>query len=377
MQKTQFYSWKTGELAKGCKLCVEGKKLVLFVTGKCTNKCWFCPVNEAKFGKDVAYANEWKIENPDKPEELLKEAKLTDAKGAGITGGDPLCNLERTVKYIKLLKKEFGKEFHIHLYTPLKLVTAETLQKLHDAGLDEIRFHPSLTDDKLWNRINLALDFDWDVGIEIPAIPEYGEQTKKLIDFAEGKIKFINFNELERSDTQAAHYKMDEMGYKQKDKISYGVQGSEEMAMKMLEYAEKKGINAHYCTAKLKDAVQLQSRIKRRAENVAHDFDKITDEGLLIRGACYIEGLEPGLDYKKRIAKIDRAEIIKKLKKLCSQIINSGVKAVVDEKKLRIILGAKDAKNNCKYFTTLGLKTAIVEEYPTENGFEVEIEFLH
>jgi hypothetical protein len=378
MQETQYYSWKAGELAEGCKLCVQGKKLVLFITGKCTNRCWYCPINEEKFGKDIVYANEWKIENPEDPKELIKEAELTDAKGAGITGGDPLCDVDRTVKYIRILKERFGKEFHIHLYTPLKLVTKETLQRLYEAGLDEIRFHPDVTDDKLWGRLDLALEYDWDVGIEIPAVPQYEEETKKLVDFAVGKIKFLNLNELERSDTIAAHYKMDEMGFKQKDKLSYGIVGSEEMALRVLDYAESKGINVHYCTAKLKDAVQLRSRIKRRAENVAYPFDKKTEEGLLIRGVCYLPGLQPGIDHKKRMAEVNRGETVKKLEemreKISSRIDTENV--IVDKKKLRLLMSADIVKEDYEFFLAYGLIPAIVEEYPTEDGLEVEIEFL-
>jgi pyruvate formate-lyase activating enzyme-like uncharacterized protein len=57
------------------------------------------------------------------------------------------------VRWIRLLKQEFGSDFHIHLYTPLNLVTAERLQQLHEAGLDEIRFHPNLEDDRWWDRV--------------------------------------------------------------------------------------------------------------------------------------------------------------------------------------------------------------------------------
>ena len=31
MEKTKFYSYKNGELPRGCQLCVQGKKLVLFI----------------------------------------------------------------------------------------------------------------------------------------------------------------------------------------------------------------------------------------------------------------------------------------------------------------------------------------------------------
>jgi organic radical activating enzyme len=144
-------------------MCVEGRKLVLFITGLCTQRCFYCPVSEKKFGHDVVFANEWQIQDPANPMEMFQEAELTQAKGAGITGGDPLVKLDRCVQYIKLLKDKYGKQFHIHLYTPPKLVTKEALQKLYDAGLDEIRFHPNLKDDKDWHKWFKCSDIDPDI----------------------------------------------------------------------------------------------------------------------------------------------------------------------------------------------------------------------
>src|SRR3989338_71013 len=145
MQKTSYYSFKSGNLAKGCELCVKGQKLVFFITGLCRQNCFFCPVSEKKSQKDAIYANEWKIKSP---KDLMEEARLTRAKGAGITGGDPLTKLNKTIYYIKLLKK------------------------LYAAGLDEIRFHPNISNKKEWNKILLAKKYRWKAGIEIPVIPK-------------------------------------------------------------------------------------------------------------------------------------------------------------------------------------------------------------
>jgi hypothetical protein len=356
-------------------LCVEGKKLVLFVTGLCAQRCFYCPVSEHKYGKDVVYANEWKIENAKNPKELIEEVRLTRAKGAGITGGDPLVLVDRCCQYIRILKENFGRDFHVHLYTPLKLVTFERLQKLFDAGLDEIRFHPDLDDESLWRRLSLAREYSWDVGVEIPAIPGYEDKTKKLIDFIADKVKFINLNELELSDTQASHYKLHEMGFKQKDDISYGVVGSKEMALKMVEYAKSKGLSAHFCTAKLKDAIQLKNRIRARAENVALSFDELTEDGLLYRGCAYLAGFEPGIDFKARVAKSSASDVeclndvFVKVKKLCAD-------AVIDEKRFRVLLPPKTARKYAVELRELGLVPALVEEYPTADAIQVDIEFL-
>ena len=125
--KTPWHSWCAGRMATGCRECVEGNKLVLFITGFCAQRCWYCPVSEQKYGKDVVFANEWQILDINNPKELIEEAVLTEARGAGITGGDPLCRTDRCCEYIRLLKKKFGTSFHVHLYTPLKLITQERL----------------------------------------------------------------------------------------------------------------------------------------------------------------------------------------------------------------------------------------------------------
>lgn len=382
IEKTPYKSHMIKGLAKGCKQCVKGQKLVMYVTGICNRGCFYCPLSEEKAGKDVVFANEWdtgfkkgKLEKKHF-DIIFKEAELCNAKGAGITGGDPLLVNKRTCEVIKKLKQKFGNDFHIHLYTSLINVTEKKLKELYDAGLDEIRFHPEFDNDKNWDKINLAAKFDWDIGVEIPAIPQYEEQTKKLIDFLNGKIKFLNLNELELSDTNAC--KLTEHGYKAKNDLSYGVKGSEELALRLMKHVLKKKYNfkVHYCTCALKDGVQLATRIKRRAKNVAQKFDKITNEGMLVRGVIYDEVL-PEFSYSKILKEIDKKErksIGERLKILLKDIGRDDI--VIDDYKLRLLTSVKTVKKLAKKLKKQGLKPAIVEEYPTIDGFEVEIRYL-
>jgi pyruvate formate-lyase activating enzyme-like uncharacterized protein len=249
---TPYKSFRKGPLPRGCRLCVQGKKLVLFVTGRCSRGCFYCPISEQKKGKDVVFANEWPTR---KIKEIIEEGRLCGAQGAGFTGGDPLVVMSRTIRYIRALKKEFGEGFHIHLYTPLSLATESKLKSLYNAGLDEIRFHPDLFSRKLWERIKLAGDFEWDVGIEIPVIPGQKKETKALITYSIPYISFINLNELEYSDTSAQD--LGKRKLRTKDEMSYGIKGSEEMALSLLEWIERKKypLKVHYCTAGLKDGV--------------------------------------------------------------------------------------------------------------------------
>ena len=258
MEKTKYYSWKTGELADGCKQCVLGRKLVVFVTGICPRNCFYCPLSEQKKNMDVIFANERQLVDENETNALIEEAKACKSLGAGITGGDPLSRIDRTCRYIKLLKNEFGKKFHIHLYAILETLNTKNLKMLEDAGLDELRLHPDFMSDKNWKNIDLLFDkgkrkYSYDLGIEIPCIPGFDVQTKKLVDYFAEKIDFLNLNELEISDTNSCE--LVDREFVTKDKLSYGVKGSQELAINLLKYYEDKypKLNVHYCTCKLKD----------------------------------------------------------------------------------------------------------------------------
>ena len=379
MEKTPYFSWKLGPLPKGCQLCVQGKKLVLFITGLCPRKCFYCPISDKKSQKDVIYANEWPIKE-NELETIFKEAELCGAKGAGITGGDPLVKLERTVTLIKNFKQRFGQHFHIHLYTSLNLITEETLKHLYYSGLDEIRVHPDLDDRTLWPKISLLKKFSWDVGVEIPLIPTKEMETKKLIDLIQDKVDFLNINELEISDTNANH--LVEKHFLPKDSMSYGVKGSGELGIELLNYVEKNypQFNVHYCTTTLKDRVQLAERIKRRAKNIKEIFDVVTEEGMLRRGAIYLPEISPQTT-RETLEKIKQNEklanqFLEKLDFLKKELLKKFhlTRTKIDVQKLRILLSQKDVKRYAKEIKKLNLIPALVEEYPTHDGLEIEIE---
>jgi len=351
--KTKYYSYKLGSLAKGCKLCVQGRKSVLFATGLCTKHCYFCPISDKKRNKDVVYINEWPTK---KKKDLLKEVQLCSSKGVGITGGDPLVKVNRCVSLIKLLKKKFGKKFHIHLYTPLNLVNEKNLKRLYKAGLDEIRFHPDFDHSFNWDMIFLAKKYSWDIGVEIPSIPGKEKEMKKLIDFIKGKVNFLNINELEISDTNVQN--LVKMGFKPKDKISYGVKGSEQLALKLLKYCKGKIKNVHYCTTKLKDRVQLRKRIMLRAKNVKKDYDLVTEDGMLFRGVIFCK--KPKKVMKDLMKEYDIPKNLIEFDKKKNRILTASW--ILDELK-------KDLKKK-------GLSIAFIEEYPTHDQLEVMVDYL-
>jgi uncharacterized protein len=373
----QHHSYTLGGLSKGCQYCVRGEKLVLFVTGLCPRKCYFCPVSDEKFQKDVAFANERKVFSS---ADVVKEAEKMNAKGAGITGGDPLVKIDRTTRFIINLKKKFGMSFHIHLYTSLKSVNDSKLQKLYAAGLDEIRFHPDLESQQFWKRITIAAKFPWDIGIEVPIIPGKEKETKELIDFVNGKVSFLNLNELEVADNKQS--KLLTMGFKTKGTYDYAIANSLEMGLNMLNYVQDKEYNlkVHLCTAKLKDATQLTNRIKREAKCSKRAFDLVDKEGMLTRGALYLEDLSPGFGYREKLKNTDKVPLVAKLNSLLIEIKDKtkmeDEDLFIDEEKVRILLSKSNVKKNKKQLSKLNLLPAIVTEYPTADQLEIEVQFL-
>ena len=342
MPKKSFY---TKKIAKGCKICQKGAKLVLLITGLCSSKCFYCPLSEKKKGKDVIYANEKLVE---KKEDILEEGELIEAEGTGITGGDPLVVLDRTVSMIKMLKDFFGEQHHIHLYT--SSFSAEKVEAVEKAGLDEIRFHPPV---RFWENIektdfcHIVKNCRIDKGIEIPLIPHLKKETIKLLqDLQKYDIDFINLNELEFSVTNVDE--LSKYGYVAKDDISSAVKGSEKMAYEIVEMGFS--IPLHYCSSSFKDAIQLRKRMERRARNVAKIYDVITEDGTLLKGVI--------------IAEKEKIDEIRKKFEIDERMVGW------DDEKKRIETSPFILEEIADY---LPYKCYLIEEYPTADRLEVEI----
>ncbi len=352
-EKLQNGSLLKGRLPKGCRLCAEGGKLVLLVSGKCSQSCFYCPLSSEKRGKDVVFADELKVEDS---EDILYEARMINALGAGITGGDPLEVPERTCEYIQLLKDSFGDRFHIHLYTCV--TDPQVLKDVEEAGLDEIRFHPPV---KVWGKID-ETDYGkafsavskggMDLGIEIPVLPDEKELTMGLMhSLDELGVQFLNLDELEFSETN--WMRLRDRGYDTKDDVSSAVLGCDGLAEELLSMDVK--MTLHYCTSSYKDDVQLKNRIMRRAKNVAGDWEMITPEGTLFKGV--IEVKEPESFKKELASKFEIPE----------ELMN------IDYEKSRLEIAPwilqeihEDIEHPC----------FLVEEYPTADRLEVEREPL-
>ena len=165
---TEISPAEVGE-AEGCIQCQRGSKLVLFVTGKCHWGCDYCPLSDNRRETPDMFANERRCNDWD---EVIEEARAMNATGTGITGGDPMLDMEKSLEAVKQLKAAFGPQHHIHLYTSIPFNPVHSKQ-FADAGLDEIRFH--LLDGKLSRYLEVideCSNLGIDVGIELPCEPD-------------------------------------------------------------------------------------------------------------------------------------------------------------------------------------------------------------
>ena len=319
--------------------------MVLFITGRCGTDCFYCPISPAKKGKDVVFANERKISELS---EMFEEAGSMDATGTGITGGDPLCVMDRTVTAIKMLKEHFGPDHHIHLYT--SIIDAEKTKELCAAGLDEIRFHPPMSQ---WETMSfseiskIVSENALDVGMEVPAIPGNKDILEGLIASAsDAGVKFININEFEFSESN--WNMMEGIGFRVKDDLSSAVAGSEEMVLELMKKYPKAPI--HFCSSAFKDGVQLRKRLIRRANVISKKYDVVTEDGTILKGVVYADDLDK--------AAADLASL-----KVPADLM------FIDIERKRIEVASWKLKKISK---KLPYMSYIIEEYPTFDRMEVE-----
>ncbi|MCK4968332.1 MAG: radical SAM protein, partial [Candidatus Aenigmarchaeota archaeon] len=279
--------------------------------------------------------------------DVIEEAHANNAKGAGITGGEPLIHLEKTIHYIKLLKKHFGKEFHIHLYTSGDHADEKTLNQLKQAGLNEIRYHIRPEN---WDILKLPLKLNIKTGVEIPCIPGELEYLKKLtLHLDKIGVNFLNLNEFEMSELTAKE--MIKKGFDTKGAWYNSVDGSKKQAEELLNFAKNntKNISIHFCNSKLKDAYQFKNRLKRRAKNIKKPFETINGF-LLNKGAILTDKIHTKelLLKKIRLKKEDYFE---------------------RPDKNRIEMSVKNAKKATKH----GFIAQIIDEIPSADSFDMEI----
>jgi len=297
---------------EGCIQCQMGSKLVLFITGHCHWMCDYCPLSENRREIDWMFANERRVEIGDW-DSVIEEARAMNATGAGITGGDPVMARERVLEACKILKNEFGDDFHLHMYTSIPF-KAEWAKDFAEAGLDEIRFHfLDLESEKYTETMDACVESGMLTGVEIPCEPDKENELMELLETMRNMpVQFLNLNELEI--TVGNHNNMELRGFNLSDEITAGAAGSGELATRMRDRVMAASIGApdpeegtvrepypyhlKFCTATYKDSGQLRRRFIRRGEHTISPHEILTEDGTLLFGAvdCSLEDSEDWIE---------------------------------------------------------------------------------
>ena len=287
------------EDAEGCIQCQMGSKLVLFITGHCHWMCDYCPLSENRREIDWMFANERRVDIGDW-QAVIEEARAMNATGAGITGGDPVMARDRVFEACKILKNEFGDDFHLHMYTSIPF-KAEWANDFAEAGLDEIRFHfLDMESEKYTQTMAACVESGMLTGVEIPCEPDKEDELMELLEtMRDMPVQFLNLNELEI--TVGNHDNMEIRGFNLSEEITAGAAGSGELATRMRDRVMAASIGAadpedgtvrepypyhlKFCTATYKDSGQLRRRFIRRGEHTISPHEILTEDGTLLFGA--------------------------------------------------------------------------------------------
>ena len=274
-----------GWLSKACVECtgVNGSE-TFSTTFKCHRNCYFCfNFNLADYDKYVQCGCPWE-------QELAAAHEATGGKLAviGLTGGEPLLNLDDSIAFLKRAGELFPNA-HKRMYTSGDLLTPDGAKRLAQAGLDEIRFSvkqddPNQLRETVLNNMKMAASYIKDVVVEMPIVPDTKEVMKDWMRrFAQNGIKGMNllefcfpFHSWEEFDKRGFTLKnppFDEM-------FDYGysgglaVAGSEELALELMVWAldEGLGFGLHYCSLENKHRSEIR-QMNEPARNVHPIFE--------------------------------------------------------------------------------------------------------
>ncbi len=280
----------TGSLSPGCRLCVEGKWSCLFINNLCNARCFYCPTAQQELS--LPATDNMIFSSPADYAAYLEEFSFG---GVSFSGGEPLVSFERTVEYLKTVRKQFGRDMHVWMYTNGLLLTPEKVSILAAEGLDEIRFDISAGKYRL-DKLRLATGIIPTVTVEIPAIPEdIGLLKEKIPVMKSEGADFLNLHQL-----RLTGYNFDNL-VKRPYTFLHGtkvtVAESELAALEIIKYTLEQGIHlpVNYCSFVYKNRYQALAARSRYYSYMKEPWEKILGSGYL--RSIFLPGKEhPVLD---------------------------------------------------------------------------------
>ncbi|MBF0100996.1 MAG: 4Fe-4S cluster-binding domain-containing protein [Desulfobacterales bacterium] len=264
------------DLSSGCRLCGKGTWSCLFINGKCTCRCFYCPTEQTYIGNPETNGIEFS-----KPADYLGYIRMFDFQGIGISGGEPLLTLNRTLNYISAIRNHNKENIYIWMYTNGMLLTSDIVLKLQQAGLNEIRFNIAAQGYTL-EKVQLAVGKIKVVTVEIPAIPDDIARLKKFIQQAsELGINYINLHQLRLTPFNFQHLMKRNYTYLHGPSVT--VLESELTALELINYTIEHRIRIpiNYCSFAYKNRFQAAGARNRIAPFITKPHENITSNGYI------------------------------------------------------------------------------------------------
>jgi len=195
--------WGQEELTPGCKACLSGRWTQLRTTSRCNLNCSFCYyfVGNNIPHVEIIPPDIYLINNRFFTESDIKLLFEVQAEkylsGVAWLHFEPLLELEKILPLMKFIHR---KGYHQWLYTNGVYATQESLKKLADAGLNEIRFNLAATNcsNQAIKNMRVARRYFKYLCIESPMFTEfYNSFLKKKNSILDTGVDHIHFAELQ------------------------------------------------------------------------------------------------------------------------------------------------------------------------------------
>jgi hypothetical protein len=292
------------QISDGCKLCGLGQWSCLFITGKCNASCFYCPASQEE--DHVPTTQNLTFENAAAYAEYINYFGF---KGVSFSGGEPLLKFERTLDYLKQVRKKCKPETYIWMYTNGILGEPQKFRKLAAAGINEVRFDIGATAFRL-DKIAAAKGIIPVITIEIPAVPEELEKLKKLLpEMVKAGVSNLNLHQLRLTPHNVKQLSKHNYTYIHAEQPI--VLESELAALELISYARENSIDIgiNYCSFHFKNRFQKAGFRKRISSMLALPNDVITENGYIRQYTGDRIGYESIRVYDKRPEKQSTEEV--------------------------------------------------------------------
>lgn len=266
------------QLSNGCKLCGLGQWSCLFITGKCNASCFYCPTSQQE--DHLPTTQNLSFADPAAFADYINHFRF---KGVSFSGGEPLLQFDRTLSYLKQVRRKCNPETYVWMYTNGILAETQKFRKLASAGINEVRFDIGATTFRL-DKIAAAKGIIPVITIEIPTVPEELERLKKLLpEMVKAGVSNLNLHQLRLTQYNAKQLAKRDYTYINAEQPV--VLESELAALELIAYAHDHSIDIgiNYCSFHFKNRFQKAGFRNKVATALANDEDVLTQNGYIRR----------------------------------------------------------------------------------------------